>query len=139
MGDRHTHFLQIRGVQVIWRRKICHVMNWRTGRFLLGAQFDEVTPDGREVTSLVTTLHYTSLQYTTRHYSTLHVATLHYTSLKYTTRHFSTLPVTTVHYTSLQYTTRHYSTLHVSTGDEPRDTPGGRHQGGAAGQEQEQA
>ena len=63
------------------------MMNWMIGRFLLGAQFEEVTPDGREVTSLVTTVHYTSLQYTTRHYIALFVTTLHYRSLQYTTRH----------------------------------------------------
>jgi hypothetical protein len=44
------------------------------------------------------------------HFTTLHPTTLHYTSLHFTTFHPSTL-----HYTSLHFTHQHFTTLHPST------------------------
>ena len=62
-----------------------------------------------------TTLHYTSLHFTTSHYTSLHFTTLHYTSPHYTTPDYTSLHFTTPHYTSLHFTTLHYTSLHFTT------------------------
>ena len=65
------------------------------------------------------TLHYTPLHYTTLHNNTttttqLHSTTLHYPKLHYTTLHSTTLHYTTLHYLPLHLTTLHYITLHYT-------------------------
>ena len=67
------------------------------------------------ITLHYTPLHSTTLNYTTPHYITLHYAPLHYTTshsttLHYTPLHYITLYYTIFHYTSLPYTTLHYTT-----------------------------
>ena len=78
-------------------------------------------------TTIIHSLHSTTLQYTTLHYIPLHYATLHYTTfnytqLRYTTLYYTTLNNPTLHYiplhynyTTLHYTPLHYTTLHSTT------------------------
>ena len=61
------------------------------------------------------TLHHTSPNYTSLHFSTLHPTTLHYTSPHFTQLHFTTLRPTTLHYTSPHFTQLHFTTLHPTT------------------------
>ena len=68
--------------------------------------------------SLHYTIHSTTLQYITLHYTTLHSTTLqlqlhNYTPLHSTTPHYTTLHYTTLHYT-IHSTTLHYITLHYT-------------------------
>jgi hypothetical protein len=68
-----------------------------------------------------TTLHYTSLHFTTVHPTTLHhtspqftqlhFTTLHHISPNYTSLHFTTIHPTTLYYTSSHFTQQHFSTL----------------------------
>jgi len=77
--------------------------------------FTTLNPTTLHYTSLLfTTLHYTSPNYTSLHLTQLHFATLHHTSPNYTSLHFATHHPTTHHYTSLHFTTLHPTTLHYT-------------------------
>ena len=59
-----------------------------------------------------TTLHPTTLRYTSPHFTQLHFAILHHTSPNYTSLYFTTLHPSTLHYTYRHFTSSH---LHFPT------------------------
>ena len=61
-----------------------------------------------------TTLHCTTLYYTTLHCTTLHCIALHYSALHYTTLHCTALHYSALHCTTLYYTALHYTTLYTT-------------------------
>ena len=132
---KHHMFAPLLEVQIskkctpLWREAHFEVKMYKT----LGVR---TTFGGSDVASLrFGSLHYsihsTTLQYITLHYTPLHNTTttttelhnytpLHSTTLyklQYTTPHYTTLHYTTLHYTTLYtpHTTVHYTTLHSTT------------------------
>ena len=62
-----------------------------------------------------TTLHPTTLHYTSPHFTQIHSATLHHTSPHFTQLQFATLYHNSPNYTSLHFTTLHPNTLRYTS------------------------
>ena len=62
-----------------------------------------------------TPLHFTTLRYTSPHFTQLHFTTLRYTSPNYTSIHFTQLHFTTLRYTSPHFTQLHFTTLRYTS------------------------